>query len=1041
MQPDNWQDLNRLFNDALAHPAETRNAFLNEACPDESLKEQVKSLLASFEQADHILHSLDALVSPDPQTTYASGEMVSHYRILEEVGRGGMGHVYKAEDTRLQRIVALKFLPAYVDPALRIETRFLNEARAASALDHPNLCTIYDISSHKSRPFISMAFYAGDTLKTRIEQGPLPIPLALDYARQLLDGLASAHAKGIVHRDIKPANIIITPRGRLKLLDFGLAKISSQSQQHTAQGMAIGTLAYMSPEQTHGDQVDTSTDVWSTGVVLHEMLTGERPFKGASNAVIIEAIRNEAIKPLADVIPSIPTSLDTLLAKTLHKNAAQRPSSVALLKQVEKLQTGFKPPATKARFQRPVLLLGALLIALLPLLYVIQQNLKAGRIADAEALIPQIQQLAQQGKFTEAYNLATHAAQYIPEDPKLAGLWPMMADYLSVDTEPAGARVIATRLASNSEKGTQSELGTTPIQDLRIPRGAYTLHIEKDGYAPAAQTISRHLFEPTIRVAHKLIATDALPEEMVFVPGGHYKLRGQDRLTAKGVTLQDYAIDRYEVSNADYKAFIDAGGYRERSYWEHPFIKDETLLSWEDGITLLTDRTGLQGPRSWSNQLYPEDEANFPVTGVTWYEAAAYAAWADKRLPTVFEWQRAARADTIHPMGILMPWGSMLPNEPLDNRANFNAQGAVPVTDHPFGMSPFGAYNMGGNASEWCANPRGKGFTTAGGSWADPEYTFAYFGQQDGFFASNQLGFRCARTLGDDAETQGNMALPANPAPPNFKPVDEATFRSFLTHYRYDAKPLQAEVTETSETSDWTRQTISFAGAKNEQMLAYLYLPKHTKPPFQTLLFSPPYPVLVGWYSITQEAERTLAPLIKTGRAVLAIAPKGGLERPRDPSFQMPDPASVEMRDLGVEWAAEYSRGIEYLETREDIDLERIGHIGFSAGGSGLLFPALEERYKSIMLVSSGIPDYIHARLPETNGINFVPYYKAPVLMINGRFDEIYAIETNARPLFSLLPHPKKLEIVDSGHVPPLEMSIPIMRAWLDETLGVPLTE
>lgn len=142
------------------------------------------------------------------------------------------------------------------------------------------------------------------------------------------------------------------------------------------------------------------------------------------------------------------------------------------------------------------------------------------------------------------------------------------------------------------------------------------------------------------------------------------------------------------------------------------------------------------------------------------------------------------------------------------------------------------------------------------------------------------------------------------------------------------------------------------------------------------------------------------------------------------------------MRDLGIEWASEYSRGLDYLETRDDIDMGRIAHIAYSAGGSGLIFPAVEERYKTLLLINSGLPEYAIRRLPETNPVNFVPYYNRPVLMVNGRFDEIYSIETNVRPLYELLPQPKRMEIVESGHVAPLELSVPIMREWLDETLG-----
>ncbi len=207
------------------------------------------------------------------------GQTVSHYRILEKLGGGGMGVVYRAEDMRLKRTVALKFLPPALTSDPEARERFINEAQAASALDHPNICTVHDVGdAGDGQTFIVMACYEGDTLKKKIERGPLDVDLALDIAIAVTEGLARAHEAGIVHRDIKPANIFITDRGEAKILDFGLAKLAGQSLL-TRSGTTLGTAAYMSPEQARSDQVDGRTDIWSLGVVLYEMLTGRRPFQ------------------------------------------------------------------------------------------------------------------------------------------------------------------------------------------------------------------------------------------------------------------------------------------------------------------------------------------------------------------------------------------------------------------------------------------------------------------------------------------------------------------------------------------------------------------------------------------------------------------------------------------------------------------------------------------------------------------------------------------------------------------------------------------
>jgi TolB-like protein/Tfp pilus assembly protein PilF/predicted Ser/Thr protein kinase len=284
-------------------------------------------------------------------TTFAE-----RYEIIQELGRGGMGVVYKAQDTKLKRGVALKFLPQELTHISELKERFMREAQAAAALDHPNICTVYEFDEAEEKTFISMAYIEGQSLKTKIESGPLELDEAVRIAIQTAEGLQEAHDKGVVHRDIKSANIMVDERNQAKIMDFGLARVTGTTMV-TKEGMMMGTIAYMSPEQARGETVDFRTDIWSFGVVLYEMFSGHLPFKGEHDQAVVYSILNEKPKPITDLRSEIPTSIEQVIAKAMEKVPENRYQNITeLLDDLRSISEGIVPEEIRARLRRAKLL-------------------------------------------------------------------------------------------------------------------------------------------------------------------------------------------------------------------------------------------------------------------------------------------------------------------------------------------------------------------------------------------------------------------------------------------------------------------------------------------------------------------------------------------------------------------------------------------------------------------------------------------------------------------------------------------------------------
>ncbi len=975
------------------------------------------------------------------------------FRLERRLGSGGMGVVYQALQISLNRRVALKVLPSGLGRDPSTVERFHREARAAAKLRHPSIVTIYAEGIENASFFFVMELIDGQPLDQVIAElraarkGPSasdpgstatsqdtfesdPPALTPQTPNMLLsdcrcgrvyfdtvarmisevaDALQYAHGLGIIHRDVKPSNLMLARDGRLVLLDFGIARVC-QDRSMTLTGSFVGTPRYMPPEQVSGagSEVGPSCDIYSLGVTLYELLTLEPLFDGRTrDQVIAQILSKDPTRP-RQVDRRIPMDLETICLKAIEKEPNRRYASAAQF--AEDLRRYLDGHVIKARApgvaDRVVKLIRRRKVAAVLTTGIVLALAFAGSIAwkhyttrwaqqDAMVLIDE---LVAKNEYYAALEVAEKAAHYIPNDPLLENRWSSLSREYVIDTDPPGASVYIGEYSAGASGW--KYLGRAPLRGVRVPLGPCRWRIEKAGFVPLESVRSNEL-SGTYTASGRpsagfqrftLQPVGQCPPDMVWIAPAALDQRMLFHGERTIPSAPGFLIDRYEVTNRQFRDFVVRGGYESPEFWEQPFVENGRIIPWAEGIKRFRDRTGQPGPATWRNGSYPRGQRDYPLGGISWYEAAAYARFRDKQLPTIFHWTLAAQADDV-------------PSR-ITRLSNFS-QGPARVGRYR-GMGEHGLHDAAGNAREWCFNAiegRPEMRCALGGAWGEDTYAFVDGAMRSPWDRDEANGLRCVRYLPSKSEVPEVAFAPIEYRFRDFSrftPVSDEVLRSYIdTWYRYDRTPLNACSEAVDRDLDYClRERVTFDAAyPNERVIAYLHLPTEAQPPYQVVIWYPGDDARNSpWDERAYRHE--LVSIIQSGRAVIVPFYKGTYERRLERDVYPPD--GVLSRNLYVQRSQDLRRTLDYLETRGDMDTRRLAYVGLRWGAQmGPLMIATEPRFKTGILLLGGICACV--RHPTSDPANFAPHVTIPMLMVNSRDDSVFPYETGQKPLFDLL--------------------------------------
>lgn len=1075
-----------------------RDAYLEQVCgKDGALRERLMALLKADQEQTNILDrpAVAPLVTidapPDPRTTIE--RVIGPYKILQEIGEGGMGVVYMAEQTKpVKRRIALKIIKPGMDSG-QVVARFEAERQALAMMDHPNIAKVLDTGATESgRPYFVMELVKGIPISHYCDENRLNTKQRLELFSLVCLGVQHAHQKGIIHRDLKPTNVLVAEYDHKpvpKIIDFGVAKATSQELTEktlfTQFGQIVGTLDYMSPEQAKFNQldIDTRSDIYSLGVLLYELLTGSAPIdkvrlRTSGLDEVLRIIREEdAPRPSSrlsssDTLPAIAANrnsnprvlagqlredLDWIVMKALAKERNERYQTAEAFaadidRHLDDRPIEARRPSMLGRARRFVrrhkttvaitttaacaILLAASLgtVAYLGTLKQAKQEaVLAETRADAERTrleterkrvareisLPQVKALMDEGRLFEAFQNAGQIRDLLAGDPEFEQVWQRLTVTVTFDVKPDGTTVLYRDALSIDKDWTV--LGLSPLIDVELPKCDMRFRYTKEGHL--AREFQRRFpeFLKWDWFAGSLMKDDGNDDGMVAVH------RSANSRNVTGMDIDAFRIDRYEVSNSEFQEFVDNGGYENPDYWSDvEFVRDGESLSWEQAMVLFVDATDSRGPATWRDGQFSSGQDDYPVGGVSWYEAMAYAKYREKSLPTVHHWRWAAHSGQTGITAAL---------------SNFSDRGPTPRGTHA-GIGRFEVYDLAGNVKEWCWNEDDQGRRSLrGGAWNDSEYRFTVKDAALPWDRKPTNGFRCVRYLAEDSPAPATLEVLPKPAS-IFADVPREPIESLRAWYQYDHLRLNTEPVPTDESNpseDYRHELIRVDAAYVDgQLDIHLFLPHAKQEKYETVVW---HPGSGHWESGGEFKPdkyhdwKYIADLPKSGRIVCFPIYKGTFERwdGRKISEQFEE-SPLKARDDYIAVSKEVSRAVDYLLTRSDVDANRLVYFGHSLGSiRGPATLATEPRFTAAVLQAGGYSLSLRG-FPEIDPYQFTPHVKTPVLMINGTTDNIMEYESTQIPFFEDLGSKIKKRVpLNSGHNPPAEDTHREMTTWLDQ--------